>query len=213
MASQQHTTAKFAKAAALVGAGALGATILTGVAFAQDTDTDTRPAPMGAMTPGERGPGGAHGERGPGGAHGERGPGGKHGFVRGFDGEVLHSESVVQTPTGTVQTITSVRGSVTAVSDTAITVRASNGYERTFAVNSDTTVHRSGAEGAISSVAVGDVAMVSGVLTGDTATADRVHAMTAEEAAERESERAERRAQMEQRLQDRLDNLRGSTAS
>lgn len=194
MTSATKTT-RFAKAAALVGAGALGATILTGVAFA----ADPTPNPSASSTTGsDDGMGGREGRGDRGGPGGHRGGG-----MMGFGGEVLHGDATVETTEGTTQTVRVVRGEVTAISDTAITVRATDGFEQTFVINAETDVHKSRDDAAATDIAVGDQAMVQGVVAGDTVTAERIGAMTAAEAAEMDANMAERRAEMEQRMAER----------
>lgn len=178
-------------------AGAIIATGLTGVALAADTtpsptsSSTTAPDAAGSATDGlRRGPGG------PGGMRGDHGPG----------GELLHSESVVKAADGTITTEQRIRGTVTAVSASSITVKAEDGVSRTFVVSATTEVHTGlmtrghGADDAggtttaaadtIADVKVDDVAMVEGTVSGSTATATRIHAMTAAEAAQMEQERA-----------------------
>ncbi len=67
--------------------------------------------------------------------------GGMHGMRGGPMGEALHGEFVVKAVDGTISTVRQVQGTVTAVSDTSITVKAEDGYTATFAVNADTEVH------------------------------------------------------------------------
>ncbi|MCB0914828.1 MAG: hypothetical protein H6525_03395 [Actinobacteria bacterium] len=185
---------RFAKAAALVGAGALGATILTGVAFAADDTPST-------------GPGAAASERGP---MGHGGPGRFGGFGGPGGREMLHGEATVENPDGGTEQVRTVRGEVTEVSDTSITVRASDGFTQTFAINGDTEVRVGrGDSSSIADVAVGYQAMVAGVVSGDTATARMVGAMTPEDAAEMEQRMAERRAEMDQRDQSEAPTTEG----
>jgi hypothetical protein len=127
------------------------------------------------------------------------GRGGMHGMRGGPMGEALHGEFVVKAADGTISTVRQVQGTVTAVTSTSITVKAEDGYTSTFAVNADTEVRtglpsrdRGTAETATQSIAdvsVGDVARVHGTVSGDTATAAHLHAMTAEQAATLEAER------------------------
>lgn len=178
-----------------IAAGAVLATGVTGLALADDTTTpsagSSSSAPRGASDPG------VMGQRGPG--DGMRGgPGGLHGMRGGPMGEALHGELVVKAQDGTISTVRQVRGTVTAVTGTSITVKAEDGYTATFAVNADTEV-RTGlpsrnadpatTTGSIADVSVGDVAHVHGTVTGGTATAEAVHAMTAEQAATMAAER------------------------
>jgi hypothetical protein len=189
-------------------AGAVLATGVTGLALADDTATPSPGASSSAPgsdaasgTTDQRGPGGMRdGRGGPGGMHGMRGgPGGMHGMRGGPMGEALHGELVVKAQDGTISTVRQVQGTVTAVTSTSITVKAEDGYTATFAVNSDTEVRtglptrdRDSAESttqSIADVSVGDVARVHGTVSGDTATAQHLHAMTAEQAATLEAER------------------------
>lgn len=206
MTDSAGKTSRFVKGAALVGAGALGATILTGVAFAQSNSATNQAATAITAMDGHRGPGGPGGK----GGFGHGGPGGP-------GGELLHSEATVETSDGTIEQVRSIRGEVTAVTADSITVRASDGFEQTFVVNAETDVNKSRDEAAITDVAVGDVAMVKGTVTGDTVTADHVAAMTAAEAAEMETEREQRRAEMLQEMQERLQEMQqeqgGSTTT
>lgn len=126
---------------------------------------------------------------GPGGAMSHRAPG----------SEPLHGEVVVQADDGTITTERMIRGSVTAVSASSITVKADDGYTTTFAITEATKVHtglpqRGQAlddKGTIADVSAGDFARVHGTVVGDTATATDLHAMTMEEAAQLDELRAQ----------------------
>jgi hypothetical protein len=89
-------------------------------------------------------------------------------------GRALHGEWVVQRNGKTV-TLTSIRGTVTAVSATSITVKAADGFTATYTVNGDTRV-RIAREGrkSISDVKTGDRAIVFGEKNGGSATARAV---------------------------------------
>ena len=208
MTDSAGKTSRFIKGAALVGAGALSATILTGVAFAQSNSASNASSTSVAAMDGHRGPGGQGGQGGPGGKGGSG-----HGGPGGAGGELLHSEATVETSDGTIEQVRSIRGEVTAVNADSITVKASDGFEQTFAVNAETDVNKSRDEAAITDVAVGDIAMVKGTVSGDTVTADHVSAMTATEAAEMEAEREERRAEMLQEMQERLQEMQQEQGS
>lgn len=184
-------------------AGAVIATGVTGVATAATSAHDNRgQASQGTTaTDGMRDGGGrGDGMRGPGGMHGPRG-------LLEAGTEPLHGETVVKKADGTIVTVRMVSGTVTAVSATSITVTAEDGYAGTFAVTSDTEV-RAGlpvrgerpadpstttppaSTDTIADVAVGDTAHVVGTVSGSSATADRVHALSPEEAAQLEADRA-----------------------
>jgi hypothetical protein len=196
-----------------VAAGAILATGVTGLALADD---QSNPAPTASSSAGttsdstapeaRRGDGRGMGGRGTDGRHDGSGRG-MHGMRGpGALGEALHSEAVVKAEDGTITTVRQIRGTVTAVSGTSITVKAEDGYSSTFAVTADTEVRiglpqrgmdPSTSTDTMADVAVGDVAHVHGTVAGDTATATRLMAMSAEQAAELEAKRAEHRAQHE----------------
>ncbi|MDI1290594.1 MAG: hypothetical protein PSX37_11680 [bacterium] len=181
-------TKQIALTAGTLVVGAALATGVTGIANAADS-TPSPSSSSSAAAPDRPTDGfGRHGHGGPGGLHG--GPG----------LQALHSEAVVKAADGTFSTVTSIRGSVTAVSATSITVKAEDGFSATYAINSDTEV-RTGvptrpsagssapAESNIADVKVGDVASVRGTAGGSSATAISIHSMTAAQAAQLEADR------------------------
>ena len=78
----------------------------------------------------------------------------------------LHGTWVTNSPTGPV-THQAIRGDVTAVSATSVTVKAKDGFSQTFAVSGDTRVrvraNGKGADSTIGAVKVGAKALVAGV--------------------------------------------------
>ena len=78
----------------------------------------------------------------------------------------LHGTWVTDSPTGPV-THQAIRGDVTAVSATSVTVKAKDGFSQTFAVSGDTRVrvraNGKGANSTIGAVKVGAKALVAGV--------------------------------------------------
>lgn len=179
-------------------AGAILATGVTGIALADDAASGG--GPLVTAQDGPPGPAGQPGDR-----HPRPGrPGGMLGEAHGGPGgELLHSESVVKAADGTITTVRAIRGTVTAVGTDSITVKADDGQSETFAVTADTEVRiglparpRDGqapeATDSIGDVHAGDIAMVAGSVVDGTATADHVHAMTAEQAAQLETRRAEK---------------------
>jgi hypothetical protein len=78
----------------------------------------------------------------------------------------LHGTWVTDSPTGPV-THQAIRGDVTAVSATSVTVKAKDGFSQTFAVSGDTRVrvraNGKGADSTIGAVKVGAKALVAGV--------------------------------------------------
>ena len=94
------------------------------------------------------------------------------GHHKGMGGGVLHGEFVTVKPGGGYQPMQMQRGTVTAVSATAITVRSEDGFVRSYVVSKDTLVNA--ASGGIASVAVNDVVHVRASGAGDKATATDV---------------------------------------
>jgi hypothetical protein len=124
-------------------------------------------------------------------------------MMGGFDGKVLHGDATVENSDGTTSVMRVVRGEVTAVSDTAITVKSSDGFTQTYAINADTDIHVGRDDAGTAEIQVGYQAMVAGTVSGDTATATKIGAMSPQDAAEMEQRMADRRAEMEQRMNDR----------
>lgn len=201
-------------------AGAALATGVTGIAMAADSS----PSPSSSAASPSAGSGStdaAAGAQRDGQRGGPRDGGHARGGLLGAPGsEPLHGEMVVQAEDGTVSTVRMIRGTVTAVSATSITVKADDGYSATFAVGTGSTVHTglpdgprpadgtADAAGSIAEVAVGDVAHVQGTVSGSEATATRIHAMTAAQA---EQAQADRLAH-EQEHAARADDSAGTTA-
>jgi hypothetical protein len=109
---------------------------------------------------------------------------------------MLHSEGVIEDSDGDFVTVRMQQGEATAVSSTSITVASADGYTSTYALNDKTIVERDGEDAAPQ---VGDTVHVRGTVTGSTATADMVHAMSAERAQELEEHRAAMHDWMTQR--------------
>lgn len=105
----------------------------------------------------------------------------------------LHSESVVKEADGTYRTVLSQRGTVDAVSSTAITVKSEDGYSQTYAVTAGTRItvipapaadgspatgddgkRLKPTDGTSADLATGDAVLVAGVKDGGTATAQRI---------------------------------------
>ena len=111
-----------------------------------------------------------------------RGAGGRKG-LRAKLLRALHATWVTEGPSGPV-THQAVRGEVTAVSPTSITVTAKDGFSLTYAVTKDTVVRERakghGSASSISAVTVGTKALVAGVgATGPTARVVVVRTATA----------------------------------
>ncbi len=109
----------------LVLAGAVGATALTGIALAQqsapeDTSAATVAAPADdGFEPGSRGRG--------------------HWKVPGT-GPVLHGENTVRSESGEIIDVLVQNGTITAVSETSITVQSEDEYTATYTIGSDTAI-------------------------------------------------------------------------
>jgi hypothetical protein len=213
-----------AMAGAWLTAGAIGATVLTGIAFAADDTTTPPTTAPGTSAPsttapddsaaGER-PGG-HGRGGPGRGMGG-GPGGGLGFGLGPGlGRVLHGDVTVTDKDGATSVVRAQRGEITAVSSTSVTIKSSDGYTSTWTINADTTITRDREDKAATDLKVGDTVSATGPLSGDTATAKRLHALSPEAAAKVEEERAAREAEREQNQQEQsteAPSTQGSNSS
>lgn len=99
--------------------------------------------------------------------------------------QLQHSESVVKNADGTFQTIVEQRGTVEAVSETSITVKSEDGFSRSYSVNAETRITRAPAtgedgklvrpgDGSIADITAGEAVRISGVKSGDQATAGRI---------------------------------------
>jgi hypothetical protein len=84
----------------------------------------------------------------------------------------MHGEWVVKGKDGKPVTLETIRGTVTAVGSSRLTVKAEDGFTETFATNSDTKV-RGGAD-SLGEVTVGAKGAVVGVKSGTTVTARAV---------------------------------------
>src|SRR5215468_184350 len=86
--------------------------------------------------------------------------------------ELLHGERVVKDKDGTIITVDVQRGTVTAVSESSMTVRSSDGTTWTWTLNSDTRVRGADLKKeAVSSIKVGNTVGVAGQRIADTRTA------------------------------------------
>ena len=138
--------------AGVVAAGVLGT---AGVAAAT---SDSSPAPSAAAAPSSSAPKADH-------------PRAKR-AKRALIGRGMHGEWVVKGKDGKPVTLVTVRGTVTAVGSSSVTVKAEDGFTATFAANSDTKV-RGGAD-SLGEVKAGAKGAVVGVKSGNTTTARTV---------------------------------------
>lgn len=149
--------------------GVTGALLLAGIGVAA-AQTDGAPAPTAppaedGARPADRPDGGPGRMRG--------GPGGPGGH-KGMHG-VVHGEFVTRNGDG-FRTMATQTGTVTAVSESSITVKSADDYTKTYAVDANTMVN-AGRDG-IDSVKQGDTVNVHAVVDGDTYRAMRIHDIT-----------------------------------
>jgi hypothetical protein len=162
------------KIAIAAGAGAVliggGAAAVAAAASADTSGSGTASSPSASPS------GGASAPAKPG--H----PGGRGLRLGGALGRFEHAEWVSKDGTANV-THDAIHGTVSSVSATSISVKASDGYSLTCTVNADTKVRvrdtsstgkRAGRAGTIADVKTGDNVLVSGVKSGSTVTAKHV---------------------------------------
>jgi hypothetical protein len=136
-------TRRVATAAAWVAAGALGATVVTGLASATERSSGTTARPAAVTATGPTGTAGAVGAT-------RRG---------GLLKNVLHGQFTLKSGDGT--TVVDVqRGRLTAASASSITVASSDGFSATYAVTSGTTVRKARQTVPASTLAVGNDVLV-----------------------------------------------------
>jgi hypothetical protein len=162
-ASARSRLGRVGRAAGLVVAGALAATVLTGVSFADDETGQDAPA----ATEGKPG------------HHRLGGPG---------MGPLLHGEQVVRTPDGDFREIAVQHGTVEAVDAGSITVTSEDGYTATYTITDETTIRVDRQEADAAALAVGRSARVIADTDGN---ALRIGSLT-EEGEEQMAERRSR---------------------
>ncbi len=105
----------------------------------------------------------------------------------------LHSESVVKKADGSFETVLTQQGTVDAVSETSVTVKSEDGFTQTYAVNAETRIIKFPAPAAdgspatgddgerlkrsevtIAEIATGEGVRISGIKSGDDATARQI---------------------------------------
>ena len=143
-------------------AGVAAAGVLGTAGVAAATSNDSRPAPSVSVAPSSSAtPGDKAGHR-----KAKR-------VKRALIGRGMHGEWVVKGQDGKPVTLETIRGTVTAVGSSRLTVKAEDGFTETFATNSDTKV-RGGAD-SLAGIKVGAKGAVLGVKSGSTITARAVH--------------------------------------
>jgi len=149
-------------ALAIAGVAAATAVGTAGVAAATAPDPSGSPAPSPTASAPDSGTGA------PGRAAQRRARFGHRVLGRG-----LHGEFVVRGKDGAYVTVATVRGEVTAVSASSITVKAQDGYTATYAVTAETKVRGKDVD-TMADVKVGDRGGVVGTKNGGTLTARAV---------------------------------------
>ncbi|HST65248.1 MAG TPA: hypothetical protein VLM05_08675 [Mycobacteriales bacterium] len=144
--------------AGVVAAGVLGT---AGVAAA--TSDPTTPAPAASSAPSSS----------PSAGTADKHKGAKHKARRALIARGMHGEFVVKGKDGKPVTLVTIRGQVTAVGPTSVTVKAEDGFTTTFVANADTKV-RGADVTKIADVKVGAKGAVLGVKSGNTTTARTV---------------------------------------
>lgn len=99
--------------------------------------------------------------------------------------QLQHSESVLKNADGTFKTVVEQRGTVEAVSSSAVTVKSEDGFSRTYAVTAETKVTKAPATGddgkrqrpsagTIADITAGEMVRISGMKNADQTTAERI---------------------------------------
>jgi hypothetical protein len=168
------TARKAATAVAWVTAGAIGATVLTGVASAGSFGPAATPSGTSASAASAAAADTAAGTA-------------RRGMMR----DVLHGSLTLKTDTGT-KVVDIQRGEITAASATSVTVASTDGFTATYAIGEDTVVRRDRDTVGGGDLVVGDTAMVRATA----GTADVVRALSPEAAAKLKDRLANGRAGM-----------------
>jgi hypothetical protein len=158
-----------AGAAVAIGLG-LGVTAVAGAVTTPKDDSTTTTAPAAAAAPNAATPTAPAPPEG----GGPRGFG--HGGHGGPGGPGIHGEFTTNGPNGGYQTLDSQIGQVTAVSNTSITVKSEDGFEKTYAVDTDSVVN-AGRDG-IADVKTGETVRILAVANGQTANAKEIEDVT-----------------------------------
>jgi hypothetical protein len=107
----------------------------------------------------------------PGGPGGMGGIGGPGGVGVGGPMNAVHGEFTVSDGNGGYKTAIMQTGEVTAISDTSLTAKSTDGYTKVYTIDKDTAF---GNNGSVSDVKSGDTVIVVATPDGENATADRV---------------------------------------
>ncbi|MDQ1305270.1 MAG: hypothetical protein QG671_1101 [Actinomycetota bacterium] len=162
MDNPSASTGRVAKAAALVGAGALGATMLSGVGYPAAAASQVASTTENLDGSPDAGDEARRGGRAVGPSQRAR-----------YDTR-------------------SVSGDVTSVTATTVTIQAPDGFSQTFVVDSATSIRRNGDPVGIADVRVGDKARITGIVAAGAVIAKRIGTLTPEEATMKQAERAQK---------------------
>lgn len=144
-------------------AGVAAAGVLGTAGVAAATSQTSAPAPAASSAPSSSAPAPADKDKGKKAKHA------RHAVI----GRGMHGEFVVKGKDGKPVTLVTIRGQVTAVTPTGVTVKAEDGFTATFAANADTKVRGADAK-SLADVKVGAKSAVVGVKSGNTTTARTV---------------------------------------
>ena len=145
-------------------AGVAAAGVLGTAGVAAATSQTSSPAPAASSAPSTSAPAPADKDK-----H----KGKKAHARRAAIGRGMHGEFVVKGKDGRPVTLVTIRGQVTAVTPTGVTVKAEDGFTATFATNADTKVRGADTK-SLADVKVGATIAVIGVKSGNTTTARTV---------------------------------------
>jgi hypothetical protein len=134
-------TTRAARAAAWVAVGAVGASLLTGIAVAADRPASAAGSSVASAAAGV-----------------ESGP---RDLMRRA-GRVLHGEFVVADREGATRTMLVQSGEVTAVDGATLTVKSKDGWTATWTTTDETRVREGRAKAAVSDISVGDRVRATG---------------------------------------------------
>ena len=107
-------------------------------------------------------------------AAGAAGKGKRAGRLAKLQGRLLHGEFTVEGKGGTPTNVAEQRGTVNAVTSTAITLTSKDGFSHTYVVDPSTRVRVDGKKGSITGVKTGQDATVLAKVSGNTETAELV---------------------------------------
>lgn len=183
MMTETKRTRRVARGMGLVLAGAVGATALTGLAFADDTSAPTQTQQGMQMHGGQGGP--------------ERG-------MRGPGGPVLHGQATIERDGAFIETAQQT-GTIDSVGADNIRVTSADGFSATYAVTDQTEIRLDRSSAAIGDLSAGLTVRIHAEQGDNGLTAVHIGALTEEGKSEMEQRRAEREDQRADREQRRAE--------